>query len=972
MQRLRPFFCFFLLVQVCLGCTTLSLAQLPDGSIAPDFTATDIQGVEHNLYDLLDEGKKVILEFSATWCPPCWAYHTNGVLDALYTDFGPNGTDELRIFFIESSDSPLNTLYGEGDSQGDWVSNTQYPIIDNGEAIFSDYQNSYWPTIYTICPNQILTESSQNSYEGHAAIFQANDCAADFVNVVTPFWSHDCNVDYCGDWVFGNGAGEVGSPWEDIDLNFECSTDGPAGPYNQWAGGTGDFGAASAMNSTTAANGLLIVDSDLFGADTNYDAAWIENSWVQTANSIDCSEYDNIRMTFQSRYRCWDNGASDDSEKCLVEISRDGLNWPDISTFSEAQGTVDYGDGVSVPSRFEVFPGYETGSQTDNPSFIDIDISAAAAGQSQVWVRFRWAGTWGFSWEIDDILLQELPENDIKIDDYASSTDYANTGIYELGAVPFTQALNFQAGVLVKNIGSADQTGVQMGVKVDGEAIAYSQSVSLPNAAMQSLQAEYSLAGMDLGLHSLELEVFADEADQSPADNSVLRTFEITEYQLGRDNGIMTGAFPDVATDDFISLASYNIVEDLTVYAIDVAIAAGSDNGVPVIAHLYDGGDANYLIDQYGGLIASTSELNLTSGYINDGTEDEIVWYTLVFDNPVELVSGSIIGAAFEHYGGASIQIGQSQYADDASCFIHGPFGSGGFYGWFYTNETPMVRLNLDPNAVNTSNSGCVDPAACNYNPEAVEDDASCNYPGCEDPIASNYDSSAGCSGECIYFTYDCASIGDAGWAEEEIGLFPEWQQAVHGLAWEGEWVFNIPATLIEPESGISYGLHHIEWSDLSGLPSWIVADYALAELDASSQHCIAASGIPSASGIHEVIASGEVFVSLFGQPFSIGFQSYSAWLEVLENPNPIPGCTYVNAVNYLAYANIDDGTCSYPGCMDSTAGNYNPYVTEDDGSCGEMCNDDESSCTTDVNSDGFVNVSDLLILLSEFGISCE
>ena len=36
-------------------------------------------------------------------------------------------------------------------------------------------------------------------------------------------WSHDCNVDDCGDWVFGNGAGEVGSPWEDIDLNFECS-----------------------------------------------------------------------------------------------------------------------------------------------------------------------------------------------------------------------------------------------------------------------------------------------------------------------------------------------------------------------------------------------------------------------------------------------------------------------------------------------------------------------------------------------------------------------------------------------------------------------------------------------------------------------------------------------------------------------------------------------------------------------------
>ncbi|MGB1123425.1 MAG: hypothetical protein ACPG08_07855, partial [Flavobacteriales bacterium] len=102
-------------------------------------------------------------------------------------------------------------------------------------------------------------------------------------------WSHDCNIDSCDTWTFGNGSAIAGAPWEGIDLNFECTTDGPAGPYNQWAGGTGDFNAASAMNSTTSDNGLLIVDSDLFGADANYSAAWIENSWVQTADPIDCS-----------------------------------------------------------------------------------------------------------------------------------------------------------------------------------------------------------------------------------------------------------------------------------------------------------------------------------------------------------------------------------------------------------------------------------------------------------------------------------------------------------------------------------------------------------------------------------------------------------------------------------------------------------------------------------------------------------
>jgi hypothetical protein len=96
------------------------------------------------------------------------------------------------------------------------------------------------------------------------------------------FWSHDCDVNDCSDWSFDNGAYEVGAPWTDIDISFECTTDGPAGPYNQWAGGSGDGSAASSMNSTTSSNGTIIVDSDLFGADANYDANWVENCWFQT------------------------------------------------------------------------------------------------------------------------------------------------------------------------------------------------------------------------------------------------------------------------------------------------------------------------------------------------------------------------------------------------------------------------------------------------------------------------------------------------------------------------------------------------------------------------------------------------------------------------------------------------------------------------------------------------------------------
>lgn len=155
-------------------------AQLPDGSIAPDFTATDINGVEHNLYDLLDEGKKVILDFSATWCPPCWSYHESGALEQVWEDYGPDGTDEVYVFYIESDDTTTpEDLEGTGaNTQGNWIEGTGYPIIDDAANIFDAYSNSYYPTIYTVCPNRMLQESGQLAAADHATLLFANDCAA--------------------------------------------------------------------------------------------------------------------------------------------------------------------------------------------------------------------------------------------------------------------------------------------------------------------------------------------------------------------------------------------------------------------------------------------------------------------------------------------------------------------------------------------------------------------------------------------------------------------------------------------------------------------------------------------------------------------------------------------------------------------------------------------------------------------------
>nr|MBS0036892.1 PKD domain-containing protein [Saprospiraceae bacterium] len=135
--------------------------QLPSNSIAPDWTLTDINGVTHTLYDYLDEGKTVYLKFSATWCGICWNYHNSGALSDLYDEYGPDGTDEIMVFFLEADmGTNLACLYGDvvncsGSTLGDWVTGTPYPIINlPNVSVRNAYQVSGYPTVYAICPDR--------------------------------------------------------------------------------------------------------------------------------------------------------------------------------------------------------------------------------------------------------------------------------------------------------------------------------------------------------------------------------------------------------------------------------------------------------------------------------------------------------------------------------------------------------------------------------------------------------------------------------------------------------------------------------------------------------------------------------------------------------------------------------------------------------------------------------------------------
>ena len=582
-------------------------------------------------------------------------------------------------------------------------------------------------------------------------------------------WSND--VSTCADWTTGNAAMEPNAPWTGQDINFVCGPNGPTGPYNAWAGGNNggaiDGNSAPPIQSTSGGN-FLMVDSDLYGAVDAYDAAWTENAWVQTANAVPMDSAEFVAITFETRYRCWDNGASDGTEKCFVEISRDGTTWPDltstyVTTWAE-EGLVTYGD-TTVQCRYEVFPDSETGFETDNPSLIEIDITEAAGSQEQIWVRFRWVGTWGYSWEIDDINIVDIEENDTRIDGYVSYTNYFQTGIYENGAWAQSQLLDtLFAGAKAYNFGYGTQDSLVLDVTVNGTTYTSDTVLTFPNAAADTLAAAYFVDA--LGTYTLDYALSAAAPDNNPENNFESQSFEVTEYSYGRDNGVIIdeygGAF------DFVSMPYYDIHNDVTIYGIDVAIMQGAEPGSSIRGFIVN---MNEVIPLDGPLfgfeLAQSSETALNPDVTNTGMGD-VVWYTLEFDDPYVATAGEWLGVAFEYFGGATLRIGESSTTFDGTAAIYGPGGADNTYAWRGTEEMPMVRLNLDPDLVPTEPAvlGCMNANACNYESLATFDDGSCLIVGesCDDNNSNTFNDIV--TPDCI-----CAGTVAVNEVEAQVGL---------------------------------------------------------------------------------------------------------------------------------------------------------------------------------------------------------
>ncbi len=147
MRKIRIFWLLLLVVFVAAACKTSpdeGIKEAPEiGAMAPRFTLTDTTGNEVSLED--HRGKVVLLNFWATWCPPC-RQEMPGINDR----FGQHAGD-LVVLAIDNNE-PLDLV---SDFQ-DELQLDFNPLMDPQAKVQILYQVRAYPTSMFVNENGII------------------------------------------------------------------------------------------------------------------------------------------------------------------------------------------------------------------------------------------------------------------------------------------------------------------------------------------------------------------------------------------------------------------------------------------------------------------------------------------------------------------------------------------------------------------------------------------------------------------------------------------------------------------------------------------------------------------------------------------------------------------------------------------------------------------------------------------------
>ncbi len=408
-----------------------------------------------------------------------------------------------------------------------------------------------------------------------------------------------------------------------------------------------------------------------------------QNAWIEIANPIDLSGEQTVAFSFVQSYTAYNY---DDT---YIDMSLDGgATWTsrqlnsNVVTMTTAEQTYfdlrfDVNNSNNVLFRFRMKSDVNTTS--------DMGYNGSIV------------------WQIDDVVIAGLPDNDLQAVGNYITGDGTDTLVYH--QIPLAQVGPISGGGTVENSGTADQTNVKYKAAetVNGVYTAESSPATVAVGQTQTLVLNTPFTPSTKGDYNIDYSVEADDPDDAPANN-VFKSYPFTvgDSVYARDNstdaesGVVHGS---LRTD---GLSSGNlIVEYALVYEIRNATKLSSMS-FQFGNRITEGEQVQVrVLDETGdNLVAEGPFYTMQAG-------DEGSFHTLKFDPPVDLAPG------FYH---ASLEMFSDTASLATATYASAQKETASFRtsaGWGYlgpVNPVYVLRMNLnetagvEDNALNTLN----------------------------------------------------------------------------------------------------------------------------------------------------------------------------------------------------------------------------------------------------------------------------
>ncbi len=272
----------------------------------------------------------------------------------------------------------------------------------------------------------------------------------------------------------------------------------------------------AALASTTAANGWMIFDSDSLGTVGGATPA----GYLQS-EAINCAAHTTVRLTFQELYRKF-------NDSCFVWVSTS----PTFATHTAYAVTANNSLAGNV--------------STANPQTVHINISATAASQPAVYIRFVYYGAGGgsYSWNIDDISISELDPHDVDIHKSFAWNPQATAYSSSIFATPLAFVDSIYPVVLASNQGAnAENPSVNAQI-FNGTTSVYTQtqSYALPVGAQDSIIQYGGYKPTAIGTYTMPFSATAT-GDADMTNNVDTTFFAVTDTTWMVNSGSISTAY---------------------------------------------------------------------------------------------------------------------------------------------------------------------------------------------------------------------------------------------------------------------------------------------------------------------------------------------------------------------------------------------------------------------------------------------